>query len=166
MPKGHTAYNWRHGRTVAERLASRTVHDGACLLWTGPCDDDGYGVMQALGEQRAHRIAWKLRHGPIPEGMDVLHHCDVPSCVEDSHLYLGTDQDNVDDKMRRGRHRASSGSRNGNAKLTDQQRIQILTDPRSGEELSKLLGVDRSTINRVRRKAGQSRPKGWAAQRR
>lgn len=51
----------------------------------------------------AHRCAWRLWRGPIPEGKLVLHHCDNPRCINPDHLYLGTDADNVRDREARGR---------------------------------------------------------------
>ena len=55
----------------------------------------------------AHRLAWTLVHGPIPRGMWVLHHCDVRNCINVDHLFLGTSQDNIDDKMQKGRWRGN-----------------------------------------------------------
>lgn len=54
---------------------------------------------------RANRISHELHNGLIPEGMQVLHHCDVPACVNPTHLFLGTAVDNVEDKLRKGRHK-------------------------------------------------------------
>ena len=68
----------------------------------------------------AHRYSWELEYGPIPKGLLVLHHCDVPACVRPSHLYLGTQQDNMDDMVRRGRSNKNYGSRHGMAKLKEE----------------------------------------------
>ena len=57
-----------------------------------------------------HRIAWEAHNAePIPEGMLVMHTCDNPACFNPAHLVLGTDQDNMDDKCRKGRHRGGIG---------------------------------------------------------
>lgn len=81
--------------------------NSGCWLWLRVLNkkDDGYGTLRLNGIcQSAHRVSWVLHRGTIPEGLWVLHRCDVPSCVNPDHLFLGTHQDNVDDKMRKGRH--------------------------------------------------------------
>jgi hypothetical protein len=113
-----------------------TVQDGTgCLLWQRSKNQDGYGritVNQRL--ESAHRISWALFNGPIPPGMQVLHKCDVPSCVNVEHLFLGTVADNIHDAMRKGRHfpvsgtkvkNRARGSRSGMAKLTEQAVSEI-----------------------------------------
>lgn len=74
-----------------------------CWLWTGSKHKQGYGLYGA-GPRRAHRIAWTLIHGEIPPGLQVLHRCDNPPCVNPAHLFLGTDKDNHQDKAAKGRH--------------------------------------------------------------
>lgn len=94
---------WRH--------VSRRKTATGCLLWTGaknrgPREGFFYGVVFiAKGEpvKSAHRVAWELEHGPIPEGMSVLHKCDRPLCVNHEHLFLGTQLDNVRDMIDKGR---------------------------------------------------------------
>lgn len=103
-----------------------------------------------------HRAAWWLAFGPIPHGMFVCHHCDNPPCVNPAHLFLGTNQDNVDDRNRKGRqahHLLMKGELNGRAVLTevDVQRI------RSGEfagltqaQVGAMFGVSRVAISDIR----------------
>jgi hypothetical protein len=57
------------------------------------------------GNRLAHRVAWEKVHGPIPQGMQVLHRCDTPLCVNVEHLFLGTNADNQRDKASKGRVR-------------------------------------------------------------
>jgi hypothetical protein len=71
-----------------------------CWLWEGPVNFFGYGLSH---HSRVHRLAWEEANGPIPDGLFVLHRCDVPSCCNPDHLFLGTHQDNADDKKRKGR---------------------------------------------------------------
>ena len=63
-------------------------------------EQDGYGVFRKTG---AHRISWQIHRGPIPPTLHVLHKCDVRNCVRPTHLFLGTDRDNVWDAIQKGR---------------------------------------------------------------
>jgi len=75
-----------------------------CLVWTGATNDKGYGQRRVDGRvQYVHRLAWEEEHGPIPDGMKVLHHCDNPPCYEVTHLFLGTTADNQADMAAKGR---------------------------------------------------------------
>jgi hypothetical protein len=73
----------------------------------------------------AHRVSWMFHNGEIPNDLLVLHHCDMPACVNPGHLYLGTPQDNIDDKMARGRHVAVGGEDHGCAKLSEKDVAHI-----------------------------------------
>ena len=75
---------------------------GECHVWRGKTNGFGYGMMRGL---RAHRVAWELAHGGIPDGLVVRHLvCDNPPCVNVDHLALGTQTDNMADMMAHGRH--------------------------------------------------------------
>ena len=90
-----------------------------CWTWKASVDRTGYGrfYMNGKGEM-AHRASWWMHNGEIPEGMLVLHHCDNPPCVNPTHLFLGTHQDNAIDRNNKGRNV-------GNRKLTDEEVIEI-----------------------------------------
>ena len=88
------------------------IHPGLgtnCWVWLGGKFSNGYGSIRGYGENYAHRVSWVSHIGVIPDGILVLHHCDNIVCVNPDHLFLGTDQDNSDDKMRKGRDKKSSG---------------------------------------------------------
>lgn len=77
---------------------------GPCAVWTASCFPNGYGRLGIDGKVcYAHRVAWELANGPVPDGLFVLHACDNRSCVRLSHLHLGTTQDNQREMVERGR---------------------------------------------------------------
>jgi hypothetical protein len=93
-----------------------------CWPWIRYRTKDGYGQFTLYGRLRyAHRFAWEVTNGPVPEGMEVCHQCDNPPCCNPAHLFLGSQEDNVRDMIAKRRHRPpqpSRGERNVNAKLT------------------------------------------------
>jgi hypothetical protein len=95
-------------KSTEQRLRSRIdfqAGDNGCWLWTGSKDDGGYGWFSVdVKTMRAHRVSYELHYGPIPDGFFVLHGCDVRHCVNPSHLYLGTQFDNICDRDTRGRN--------------------------------------------------------------
>ena len=75
-----------------------------CIEWPGSRNQDGYGNRWHEGRcMKAHRVAWMEVHGPIPDGMLVLHRCDNPPCVNVEHLYLGDQSRNMRDMSERRR---------------------------------------------------------------
>lgn len=105
----------------ADQFATKLIQrSSGCLEWTGGTNDDDYGVIYVEGKSvKTHRFAWELAHGPIPPGLNVLHHCDDPPCCQtdptpgypEGHLFLGTEADNMADKISKGRQRNGRESR-------------------------------------------------------
>lgn len=98
-------------RPLAERFERYVLRTKGCWGWTGAKKlskrGGAYGVMgrgrRGEGLIKAHRAAWEIFRGPIPEGQNVLHWCDNSECVNPDHLYLGSLEDNAQDMARRGR---------------------------------------------------------------
>lgn len=110
----HTA--WKNAKPIWQTFVDLcSAQPDGCIEWRGHKDPKGYGRFTSHGgEVLAHRIAYSMHYGSIPDGMHVLHRCDNPSCVNPRHLFPGTNQDNVDDKMRKGRAADLSGTNNPN----------------------------------------------------
>lgn len=128
----------RVARPLAERFNEKVDRSGghhACHLWTGGKDGVGYGRISVPPRSfmAAHRLSWELASGqPIPDGLWVLHRCDVRACVNPAHLFLGTVQDNHDDMWAKGRGPAGArrqnqpkGERHHNHKLTEAGVVEI-----------------------------------------
>lgn len=151
-------------RSLRSRLSSRSRRtESGCLEYTGHCRPAGYGQI-GVGRtpMDVHRASWILEHGEIPENMLILHKCDNPPCFNIEHLYAGTHQDNVRDRVSRGRSSGAKGLANANGKLTDNQIIAIrarykpgvrpwLQTGRSSSELATEFGVTRQYINQLGR---------------
>lgn len=150
-----------YGLSVAERLAYYIDKSGgpeACWPWTGRNRHQfGYGVIwdKRLGRaEEAHRVAWRLANGPIPDGHFVLHNCDNPPCCNPAHLYTGTQKQNIADIYSRGRQSKWNrrGEANSFAKLTDDAVREIRRLSAAGlkpTEIGRRYGVERTSIKNV-----------------
>jgi hypothetical protein len=129
-----------------------------CWEWTGCKDKNGYGKFTYAAEtERAPRYSYRLYYGSIPQGLYVCHTCDNPSCVNPDHLFLGTPQDNMDDKVAKGRWRG-----NPERSLTDEQLAYAAKARSEGapdREICETLQVPKSTLRTVLKRAGEFRPK-------
>lgn len=120
--------------------------------------DKGYGQTWENGKsKRAHRASWELYRGQIPKGIFVLHRCDIPSCVNPEHLFLGTNKDNMQDCKNKKRLKPAimRGEKHGHSKLKEVEVIAILKDGRQKKEIAKDYGVHASAIGKIKN------GKGW-----
>jgi len=145
-------------KTLANRFWEKVAFLGAgpddCWVWRGVRNAEGYGKIGEGGVHgrtlQAHRVSYELANGPIAKGMFVCHHCDNPSCVNPAHLFLGTQADNTQDMMNKGRSARGDGI--GISKLISQQVYEIRAMLDRG--ISQLLiagkyGVSQTAITRI-----------------
>jgi len=141
--------------TPAERFERYYMPEpnSGCWIWLGSLSRNGYGwfYYPPRNMVRAHIAAWELYRGPR-NGFHVLHNCDNPTCVNPEHLYLGTVQDNMNDRERRGRGAVHIGSLNNNAKLTEADIIAIRADKRWPRFIAKDWNTPVSTIKHILRR--------------
>jgi hypothetical protein len=137
--------------TQLERLAEWSIPEpnSGCWLWLGHVDRNGYGLIVVDWKRvYAHRLSFSLHKGPIPDGAGVLHHCDMPPCINPEHLYAGTPADNARDRVIR--KRTCAGSKNAMSKLNERSVIKIRNGGRTDEEFADEYGVSENTIKRAR----------------
>lgn len=145
-------------RAPAEERFWRFVTKGDpenCWEWQGHLSMNGYGhIGVRYGRmQGAHRFSYEMHNGPIPSGLHVRHRCDNPACVNPAHLELGTQQDNVNDMIRRGRGnwRSPKGEASPTAILTEAQAREIKFGSEMGSVLAKRFGISQATVSAIRR---------------
>lgn len=157
IARGHGQFCSRDCAREGRRLPITTrfwakAHSGdGCWEWHGSITK-GYGMILFEGRnQYAHRVAWILTNGPIPDGLQVCHRCDNPLCVRPDHLFLGTVSDNMQDMYDKGRGNKPQGASHPNAKLTDDQVEEIRRRAVKGnyKTLAREFGVTFPTIRCV-----------------
>ncbi len=149
-----TERRWKKAYNASEYLAMRSMAmPSGCVHFTGGLDKNGYGQIQltrwAKEHQvvKAHRLAYICAFGPFPLELLVCHHCDNPVCINPKHLFLGTNKDNTEDKVRKGR----SNHYQGPIKLTEDQvrEIKSIGSKRTGRQLAKDYGVSFALISLI-----------------
>jgi HNH endonuclease len=123
-----------------------------CWLWQGS-RRGGYGRFRFRRQvMNAHRFAWESKFGPLPEGLNVLHRCDCPPCCNPSHLFLGTHQDNMNDRGSKGRSASVRGAANGNARMSEAQALEAIALRSAGDSFQSIadrFGVTHQTIRNI-----------------
>ena len=127
-----------------------------CWEWTKSKNSDGYGqfVVCRNGQASnisAHRVSYSIHYGSIPKGMNVCHKCDNRICTNPDHLFLGTHQDNMDDKVSKGRQAKGVGAGRGKLSAFEVKKIRELYD--TGDytqiQLGSRFGISRGMVYRI-----------------
>lgn len=122
-----------------------------CLLWTGPTSEQGYGVLNykaLLGRPvGAHRVAWLFAHGAWPNG-DLLHSCDTPACCELTHLRVGTQTENMQDRKERNPRWGTANPRSKHGSLVQEIRDRVDAGE-SQASVARSLHLDSGVVSRI-----------------
>ena len=158
MPKGIYP---RKDNSMPVRFWAKVSKSAGCWLWNAGTDTFGYGEIKNSGFDvnlrprlglKAHRVSYILHFGEIPSGMLVLHKCDVPACVNPEHLFLGSQLDNMRDRLEKGRN-------NPYKKLSDSDVLAIRASTEPQRALAKTYNVSQGAIASV--KTGRNRSSAW-----
>jgi hypothetical protein len=125
--------------------------EGPCMIWRHSSDGRHGTVLIGTKKYLTHRLAWeKANRQAVPDGMQVLHRCDRPACIAPSHLRVGTHQDNMDDKVVRGRQPRGVQSRQ--AKLTEEQVRQVRSAPGRHADIARRFGISADQVGTIKRR--------------
>jgi len=135
-------------KTISDLYAKCTHdNDSGCIVWTGPTNRNGYGRVYWEDRKKqyaAHRAAWELAVGPIPDGMFICHSCDNPPCCNWGHLFVGDSKANTKDMIEKGRQYR---------KLSDDEVREIRkiyrTHSLSTKKIGKMFGVSSVLVNAI-----------------
>lgn len=140
---------------LRERVERWSVQrdEESCWDWVGFAHPKGYGHLTVKGKLfKSHRASYEAYNGPIPEGLQVLHQCDNPGCVNPNHLFLGTHLDNMKDKAKKMRAPAMVGELNPYHLLSEADVREILRLRRMGErgvDVAKQFNVSQCTVSAI-----------------
>ena len=127
-----------------------------CWIWEAGKNKDGYGYFSLAGKNlRAHRVLWEMINGPIQIGAVLCHECDNRACVNPEHLWVGSDQSNASDMVRKGRSFRPTGLLNNNAKITPAKVRKMRALRGSGvllREIAKTFNVSVSLVSLIVRR--------------
>lgn len=135
----------------SDRFWSKVNKSSGCWEWIGAIHyKKGYGQFRLCGSMKqAHRVSWLIKHGEWP-ALCVCHSCDNRKCVNPDHLFLGTNQDNVNDRVAKNRSYRAAGEDSPAAKLKNGDIIKIRSMSGSHRDVAKKFGVSKSLIGHIR----------------
>lgn len=140
----------RRKQPIAERFMRFVEKTDGCWFWKGYTTKHGYGTFhpKAGVTRTAHSIAYEIFKGPVTEGMDVMHSCDVRNCVNPDHLSLGTRTDNMRDAKAKGR--TARGEGHGRHVLTAQEVLAIRNCGGTQRLVARQFGISQSHVSDIR----------------
>jgi len=127
--------------------------NSGCWLWSSYCGSTGYGRFSSNNKMFwSHRVSWEIHKGKIPKGLCVLHKCDIPSCINPDHLFLGTQAENVKDCVKKGRHKFGlmRGENQVNSKLTEKDILEIRKSSLTQTEIAKIYKIKQATVSGIK----------------
>jgi hypothetical protein len=146
-------------KRVDELLDRTVLSPNGCRIFAGCSQGNGYGrITEKMKTDYAHRVMYRHAYGEIPKGMDVCHRCDVRTCINPQHLFLGTRAENMADAVRK--NRQAKGFALPHTKLTDIQRDEIAARANLGEpykKIAKEFGISRQHAGQIAIKQGVKR---------
>ena len=142
-------------KTIEERINLKTVKtEDGCWYWTAARNAKGYGTIQLNKKQMlAHRVSFATFVEAIRPGNYVLHRCDNPACVNPAHLFQGTQTDNMQDMLAKGRGYKPCGEDHATSKLKAVQVLEILASTGDQRATAKKYGVSKGLVWAIKKGA-------------
>lgn len=139
-------------KTLMERFEEKYCPEPntGCWLWTANTRGRYGRMWDGEGYSSAHKISYRLYRGEVPERVCVCHTCDTPTCVNPEHLFLGTVQDNMTDKVKKGRH--TFGTKHPKVKLTDDLALAVYREEGFQREVAALYGISQRLVWNIKNK--------------
>ena len=139
-------------QTIEDVIGKLVPIPGAgCWLWPFATNTKGYGMTSIANRHGyVHRFVYEAERGPIPDGLQILHSCDTPSCANPAHLSVGTAKDNATDRHARHRARRIDGERHHFARLSEAQARSILVDTAKPAVIAARLGVTEQHVRNIK----------------
>lgn len=142
-------------RPLLDRFWERVDRTDGCWMWTGPTTKAGYGIIRSAGGRNGttlyvHRLSYEIHHGPIDDGLVVMHACDNPRCVNPSHLSIGTHGENHADMISKARHPHGEAAPWSRLSEDDIRTIRDLhASGITQADIAHRFGVDRSHVSNI-----------------
>lgn len=145
----------KKGRSTQERFFDLVLPEPntGCWLWDGALSGKGYGRLNIEKRMvQAHRFSWEIHYGAIPDGLQACHKCDVRCCVNPEHLFLGTQSENLQDMVAKGRDNPLRGEEHPKTSLTEADVRSIRADTRPLRVIGTDYGFDKQHVWKIKKR--------------